>query len=86
MRLETKQLIEYYDENFDPIEDIQSDAEFSNWLDIIDETIEDGLTIPQAIDTLHLIIKNLVEKEYYEWCIIVKNKIDNLESQLKRQD
>ena len=81
MILETKNLIDYYDNSFDPISEISSNEEFSSWLNIIDETIEDGLTIPQAIDTLHLVIDNLIEKEYYEWCSITKKKIEMLELQ-----
>lgn len=82
MILETKNLIDYYDNSFDPISEISSNEEFSNWLNIIDETIEDGLTIPQAIDTLYLVIDNLIEKEYYEWCSITKKKIEMLELQI----
>lgn len=79
---ELDKLIDFYDSYFDPIDDFTSDKEFSNWLNIIDETIEDGLTIHQAIDTLNTIILNLIDKEYYEWCRIVKNKIDKLEAKL----
>ncbi len=76
MRLTNADILLYYsDLELDPIAHIETDEEFIAWLNIIDETIEDGLSINQAIDTLYLVIKNLVEKEHYEWCILVQNKI-----------
>ncbi len=76
MRLTNADILLYYsDLEIDPIADITTDEEFIAWLNIIDETIEDGLSINQAIDTLYLVIENLIEKEHYEWCRLVQNKI-----------